>query len=203
MYRTRIRKILGDVRSRLGRTILVSIAIFIGVTGTIALFSMSNILVAQLEEDIKEEDLSMLDIFMTVTDEVDLDDQGYVDRISEVDGVTDVLGAASLTVYFKADPTDEDFEEAGLTGFLSPFEELSIVPMRLLEGNYPTEGADELVVETQFADKYDLAVGDTVTMRVLGASRNPELAGEISTSEEWTISGIVFHSYAGGSSGPI
>jgi len=40
MFGTRVRKIKRDVMARKGRTALVSIAIFIGVTGTIALFSM-------------------------------------------------------------------------------------------------------------------------------------------------------------------
>ena len=54
MFRTRARKIVRDVIARKGRTALVSAAIFIGVTGTIALFSMRNILIGQLKEDIKE-----------------------------------------------------------------------------------------------------------------------------------------------------
>ena len=71
--RTRARKILRDVWARKGRTALVSTAIFIGVVGTIALFSMSDILITQLETDIKQEELSMLQVSVTVEEGARLD----------------------------------------------------------------------------------------------------------------------------------
>ena len=62
MFRTHSKKIIGDVRSRKGRTLLVSAAIFVGVAGTIALFTMSDALISQLEQDIQEDRLAMAQI---------------------------------------------------------------------------------------------------------------------------------------------
>jgi len=77
MYRTRMRKIPGDVWARKGRTALVSMAIFIGVAGVIALSSMGDILVGQLEKDLKEDELSMLAVFVTANAGAALDAAHY------------------------------------------------------------------------------------------------------------------------------
>ncbi len=53
MIRTHLRKVLGDLRKYRSRTALVSASIFIGVLGTVSLFSMGDIIVRQLEQDIK------------------------------------------------------------------------------------------------------------------------------------------------------
>ncbi|MEL7675734.1 MAG: hypothetical protein AAGU78_18500, partial [Chloroflexota bacterium] len=88
--RTRGRKILRDVMARKGRTALVALAIFIGVAGTITLFSLSDIIVGQLRQDIKEDELSMLDAFVTINAGTLPDNDTYLAELSAIPGVTDV-----------------------------------------------------------------------------------------------------------------
>ena len=81
MFRTRGRKIFRDVMARKGRTALVSIAIFIGVTGTIALCSLNTILVGQLRQDINEDELLMASVFLTVNAGEELDNAAYIEQL--------------------------------------------------------------------------------------------------------------------------
>ena len=99
--RTRARKILRDVWARKGRTALVSTAIFIGVVGTIALFSMSDILITQLETDIKQEELSMLQVSVTVEEGARLDNAAYMRMLEDYPGVTDVV--ATVVSHYHSD----------------------------------------------------------------------------------------------------
>ncbi|MBN1562627.1 MAG: FtsX-like permease family protein [Anaerolineae bacterium] len=209
MIKTRLRKILRDVWARKGRTLLVSTAILIGVTGTIALFSMSDVLISQLREDIKEDELTMAQVSVTVKEGLQTDDVAYMQTLSKIGGVTAVqTGFEEVPLYFKVDPADEKFKEGYGQAYLvlsedgtqlvdAPFDAPApIEPFRLLEGGaWPTVGQNELLVERRMADEYDLKVGDTLYMRALSPSRDPEHFGETSTTEAWAISGIVFDAY--------
>ncbi|GAB4518561.1 MAG: hypothetical protein OHK0046_26330 [Anaerolineae bacterium] len=198
MFKTRVRKILGDVFTRRGRTLLVSIAIFIGVAGVIALSTLGDVLIRQLREDLKEEELSMLQVFVTTDASAQLDDAAYIDTLDNVNGVSQIMGVGQAAGFFKLNPDDEDYEDAIYNAYTVPYEpRLPIEPMRLLEGGrYPAAGADEVVIEQRLAEEYGLSVGDTLYVRVLSPSRDPEAVGEIDTLEARTITGIVFHPYA-------
>ena len=137
----------------------------------------------------------MLDIFLTVNQGVELDDATYLDGLAQINGVTKVLGTATAFGQFKLDESDESFIDGFVTGYSTPLEEgLSIEPMRLLEGEYPAEGEDQIVIEQRMAEKYELGVGDQIYLRILSPSREND---EIGTTEAWTITGIVFHPYIG------
>jgi putative ABC transport system permease protein len=210
MFRTRARKIVRDVIARKGRTALVSAAIFIGVTGTIALFSMRNILIGQLKEDIKESELAMAQVSVVRQEGAQPDDVAYLTMLGEYPGVTEIqAGFEELPFHFKVHEEDEDFEEGTAQAYLvlnqdktalvdAPFEAPAPVePMRLLAGGaWPTPGQDEIVIERRMADEYGLGVGDTLYLRILSPSRNPEQNGATGTVETWTISGLVFDPYA-------
>ncbi|NJL92350.1 MAG: hypothetical protein HC915_00835 [Anaerolineae bacterium] len=193
---------------------MVAIAIFIGVAGTIALFSMSDVIVRQLQEDIQEDELAMARSFVTVQAGAELDNEAYLEMLRDMEGITSVQGAAQVTGYFVTDESvyndflatqgaeaagDEedrpDYEEIVLYAYSEPFEELTIEPMRLVEGEYPALGTDAIALEQRTAERLELEVGDQVYFRVLSPSRNPEFEGEIGTLEPWTVSGIVFHPY--------
>jgi len=216
MIRTRTRKILRDVWARKGRTALVSLAIFIGVTGTIALFSMSNILVGQLTEDIQEDKLSMMDLFLETDTTRQIDNAEVLQGLAAYPGVTVIVGGeAGSTIYFK-EPGEEDFEDGNITSrvvwngdaenpqIVDVFDDSPLEPIRLLtegerneqDGRWPEVGKNELVVERRMADEYDLKVGDKLIMRVPSASRVEATAGVVGTEEEWTIVGIAFDPYA-------
>jgi len=111
-------------------------------------------------------------------------------------------------IYFKTTEDAADFEE----GFAQSYVVLSedgtqlidapsdidarIEPYRLLEGGaWPAPRANELLIEQRMADEYKLEVGDTLYMRILSPSRDPERNGENGTVEAWKISGIVFDPY--------
>ena len=193
--RTRGRKILRDVMARKGRTALVALAIFIGVTGTIALFSMSDIIVSQLREDVKEDELSMLDVYVTINTGVLPDNEAYLEELSALPGVTDVQGFIQAAAQFKVNEDDEDFENGVVNAYSAPYEpRLPITPLRLLEGAYPSPDNNEVAIETRMAEEYGLSVGDTIYFRILSRSRETE-GGEIGTVEPWTVTGIVFHPY--------
>jgi ABC-type antimicrobial peptide transport system permease subunit len=205
MIRTRGHKILRDIWARKGRTVLVSLAIFIGVTGTIALFSMSSIIVGQLREDIKEDELAMLSIYTTVTvgdQPTDADNLSYLQALDQVAGVTELMGTANVTGYFKTDPDDEDFEMALINGYDEIREgqlahisvaDAPIEPGRVVEGRYPNPDAHEVAIEQRMAEEFGLDVGDPIYFRVLTS----DAEGNIPTEPEtWTVSGIVLHAYS-------
>lgn len=195
MIRTRSRKVFSDLLARKGRTALVSIAIFIGVAGVIALFSMSDILIGQLQADIQEEELAMLEINVAPdTEGVTFNNELYVQQIRNVDTVTTVQASSIETVYFSTDAEDTTFselEEAALLGYLTPLDEIALEPFRLTEGDWATDPATQIMVETRTADAFGLSVGDTVYFRVLSVQE-----GAAARTEPLTISGIVFHPYA-------
>jgi ABC-type antimicrobial peptide transport system permease subunit len=209
MIKTRSRKIIRDVLSRKGRTALVSIAIFIGVTGTIALFSMSDILIRQLKEDIKEDELAMGQISVAADPGAQIDNAEILRLLDSYPGVTSVMGGLEeIVIYFKTAETDESFEEGEVQAYVvlndegtalanAPFEtDAPIEPIRLLEGNWPNESVSEVAIEQRMADEYDLGVGDTLYLRILSPSRDPEQNGATGTLEAWTVSGIVFDPYS-------
>jgi len=209
MFRTRVRKIVRDVMARKGRTALVSIAIFIGVTGTIALFSMRDILIGQLNEDIKQDELMMAQVAVIPQEGVQPDNIATLKMLEGQLGVTEVqAGMEDRPVYFKTSEDAADFEDGYAQAYVvlnqdgtqlldAPFDtEAKIEPYRLLEGGaWPAAGANELLIERRMADEYKLAVGDTLYMRVLSPSHDPERSGETGTVEAWKISGIVFDPY--------
>lgn len=196
MFKTRARKIIRDIWSRKARTALVSISIFIGVFGTIMLFTMGDLLVKQLKEDLDQDKLAMIRSFVAVKPGVPVDNEATLESLREINGVTAVQGIA-VSKFFWQRPGEEDFESSTIFGYSEGFEEIELEPMRLLEGgSYPTPGANEIVVEQRFADEYGLDVGDTLTLRLLSEVNG----GEAIPTEDFTISGLVFfaYSYGGG-----
>ena len=195
--------------ARKGRTAMVSIAIFIGVTGTIALFSMRDILIGQLKQDIKENELMMAQVSLETKEGVQPDNVAALNLLDRQPGVTEVqAGMEDRPVYFKTSEDAADFEDGFVQAYVvlnadgtqlvdAPFDtEAKIEPYRLLEGGaWPAPYANELLIERRMADEYKLKVGDTLYMRVLSPSHDPERNGQTGTVEAWNISGIVFDPY--------
>ncbi len=195
--------------ARKGRTALVSIAIFIGVTGTIALFSMRDILVGQLKQDIKENELMMAQVAVVPKEGVQPDNVATMDLLDRQPGVTEVqAGMEDRPIYFKTSEDAADFEDGFVQAYVvlnadgtqlldAPFDApANIEPYRLLEGGaWPALHANELLIERRTADEYKLKVGDTLYVRVLSPSHDPARSGETGTVEAWKISGVVFDPY--------
>jgi putative ABC transport system permease protein len=190
MNRSTLRKIWGDLWIRKGRTLLVSLSIFIGVVGVVTLITAGDLLVKQLQKDIQEAELPMLSIFVTVPPsegEVELDNQTYItDLKAAFPEITEIEGEANNPLYWKF--ADESrFHEARLFSYTSSFADKSLEPMRLVEGDYPQPGRSEIAVEQRMAEDFRLEVGDTIDLRMVGKEGVP--------TEQWTISAIVFHAY--------
>lgn len=81
MFRTRTRKIVRDIFARKGRTALVSISILIGVFGVVTLISAGDILIRQLREDIQEEELPMLRVYLSLPAGVELDNEAVLEEL--------------------------------------------------------------------------------------------------------------------------
>lgn len=191
---TRGRKVIRDIQARRGRTTLVATAIFVGVAGTIAMFTLSLVLVGQLGEDVKEEELPMLGVYVTVNTDAPLDNEAYIQALAEQPDVTEVLAIVNVAARFKTDPEQEDYEDGFLFAYNVPYEpELPMMPMRLVEGQYPVPGVKEVAIEQRMAEEYNLKVGDKLYFNIL----SPNDEGKVGTEEAWQISGIVFHPYVG------
>lgn len=184
MNASTIRKILGDLQARKGRTILVSLSIFIGVLGVVTLVSASDILINQLTKDIQTDELPMYNGIIGVTgDEVDSDPSTYLNILRQVQGVNDVEGAANYQIVWRnADETR--FRKSYVYASTEPFGEIDLRPTRLMEGDYPQPDQYEIALEIRMAEKYEIEVGDTLDIRLPG--------GDI---EKWTVTGLVFHPY--------
>lgn len=188
--------------TRKGRTALVAIAIFIGVAGTIALSSLSDIVVSQMREDIKEDELAMITTYVTVNAGATLDNSAYMRDLAAIEHLTELTGGIESLAQFKINADDDGFEDGQVLAYgqlnadgvieSRNLDVLSIQPGRLIEGNFPAAGQQEVAIEQRMADKFNLKVGDTFYIRPLTVNES----GKIGDVEAWRVSGIVFHAYS-------
>jgi putative ABC transport system permease protein len=198
--KTRARKILRDVLSRKGRTALVSLSIMIGVFGAVTLISSNDLLIQQIKDDINPDEVAMTRLFVTVpTAGTNVKTESGEDQVlalarNRLTGQVAVPGFAGLTaiegqvvapVFWKT-PDGEKYTEADMMAFSEPLDQVTLEPMRLVKGDWPQPGQNQIAVERRMADEYDLAVGDIVTFRPVG---------EGATAQNWTITATVFHPY--------
>ncbi|HEX3051418.1 MAG TPA: FtsX-like permease family protein, partial [Aggregatilineaceae bacterium] len=190
MNRSTWRKIWGDLWTRKGRTLLVSISIFIGVVGVVTLITAGDLLVKQLQEDVKADNLPMLQIYMMIPPDkgdVELDNQAYLDDLQAAfPSITEIEGEANNPFYWKFQDENR-FHEARLFSYTTPLTDKTLEPMRLVEGDYPQPGHNQIAVEQRMAEDFELEVGDQIDLRMLGLDEFP--------TQTWTVSAIVFHAY--------
>jgi len=191
MIGTRLRKILRDIRSRKMRTTLVAFSIFVGVFGTVTLFTMGELLVRQLRKDIKQDELAMVRSFQALPPGAQADNAAVMELLQDFPGVTRVEGQAVSPMSWKK-PDSSDFETGWVFAYSVPFDQIQLEPPRLVEGDYPVPGQKQVMIERRMAEKYGLGIGDSMTVRVLSqVSDNQQNAPE----ETWTISGLMFFPY--------
>ena len=186
MFRSRWRKVFRDVWARKTRTAMTSIAIFVGVLGVVTLTSSGDLLISQLKQDLKEEELAMQSVFVSAPGGAQLENASYLEALEAFPGVRLVEGRAVRPLSWKL-PGDAKFEDGFIIAAWEPFEQIRLQPMHVTgQGRYPSTGRHEIAIEKRMADKHALNVGDQIVLRVVGGD-----AGE----EAWTISGIVFTPY--------
>ena len=88
---------------------MASAAIFVGVLGVVTLTSMGDLLVSQLKEDLKEEELPMQAVFVSAPSGAQLDNAAYLQTLTEFPGVTLVEGRAVRPLSWKL-PGDAKFD---------------------------------------------------------------------------------------------
>lgn len=189
--RTHWRKILRDVRANKTRTLMVSLSIFVGTLGVVALTTLGQLLTQQLEEDIREDELAMLKIYVHTPDAPNVDNRQVFQRISQLSGVQSIEGQAVYQQSWKL-PGDADYQTGELFAYSESYGNIQMEPPRLIAGDYPRIGRNEIAVEQRMAEKHGLSVGDTLVLRTSGrAGRQfvPVL------EEEWTIVGLLFQPY--------
>ncbi len=201
MLKTRGRKILRDILSRKGRTALVSISILIGVFGAVALISADDLLIRQIKEDIRPDEVAMTRVYVTLpaagtkvtTDNGDDQFLALVRTSLETRaprpglvGVTEIEGEAVAPVFWQKAADKDNFKEAQIMAFSEPFGQIKLEPPRMKEGEWPQPGQHQVAVERRMADDEGLSVGDKIVFRPLGPGIAPE---------EWTITAIVYQPY--------
>ncbi len=181
MIKTRGRKIIRDILSRKGRTAMVAIAIMIGVFGAVALISTNNLIIKQIEEDLRPEEIAMSRLFVTVpTAGTQVDNDAYLTLLNDLPGVTEVEGQVLAPVFWQR-PGGERFKKADVMAFSEPFGQIKLEGMRLVDGDWPEPNQGQLAIEKRMADEQNLAIGDTIVFRALGGEASTD------TTEEWTI----------------
>ena len=177
---------------RKSRTAMASAAIFVWVLGVVALTSMGDLLVGQLNKDLKEEELPLQQAFVSAPSGAQLDNAGFLEALNAFPGVTLVEGRAVRPLSWNM-PGAARFEDGFILAAWEPFEQIELQPLRLTgQGRYPVTGQNEIAIEKRMAKGHGLHVGDQLVMRVSGGA---------SEEEAWTISGIVFTPYASFSAG--
>jgi putative ABC transport system permease protein len=198
MLETRFRKIIRDILSRKVRTALVASSIFIGVLGVITLFTMRDLITEKLDEDVKTEQLAMIEVEVRIRSDVEeVDNDTYLatlnrqnergQAIDGLEGIEQVEGQAFYSVSFRAED-ENSFREGELRAYATPLQEVKIEPVRLVEGDWPTVGQNEVVLEKRMAERFGFSRDDTIIFRTVSATG----VGE----ERYTVSGIVFHPYS-------
>jgi len=147
---------------------MASAAIFVGVLGVVTLTSMGDLLVSQLKQDLKEEELPMQAVFVSAPSGAQLDNASYLAALDAFPGVTLVEGRAVRPLSWKL-PGEAKFEDGFILTAWEPFEQIQLQPVRLTgQGRYPVTGRQEIAVEKRMADKHGLSVDDQILLRVLG-----------------------------------
>jgi putative ABC transport system permease protein len=186
MLKTRGRKIIRDVLSRKGRTILVALSIMIGVFGAVTLISVNDLIIKQIKADINPKEIAMTRLFVTVpTAGTQVDNQAYLATLRSLPGVTRAEGQVLAPLFWEK-AGDERYKDGDILAYTEPFGQITLEPMRLVEGEWPQTGQNQIAIEKRMADEYGLKVGDTIDFRPLGSSTEPS---------GWTIKGIVFQPY--------
>lgn len=194
MFGTRTQKALKEIWLHKTRTALVAVNIFIGVLGVVTLTSVSDLMVQTTEADLHEDELAMVYMNVTLENYANIDNAKTLETLRAHPGVTVVEGWLGDLLFWKS-PGDESFTDSIILASSEPFGQIQIAPARLIEGEYPTAGRQELAVERRMADRYDLEIGDPVVIRITGnLAGRPDPTAPI-PEETWTISGIVFNPY--------
>lgn len=196
MFRTRSRKILRDILSRKFRTVMVSTSIFVGVLGVVALTTTNDLLVSTLEDDLRQDELAMINVSVTAPVDATLDNETYLamlnqenelgQRLDVLDGIERVEGVARYPVAFKKSGA-ASYEDGYLKAYSVLLQDRQLEPLQLTDGAWPVAGQHQIALEKRMAREFGFAVGDTIIFRTVSAAG----LGDV----EYTVTGLVYHPY--------
>lgn len=164
---TRTTKIYRDIVARRTRTALVSLSVFVGVLGVVVLTTLGTLITRQLEKDLVPADLAMLRIFVESGSNGKTDNAAALQKLRDYPGVTSVEGQAVYEFAWKR-PDQSDFQAGLLYAYSESFDQISLEPLRLIEGRYPVEGQNEIAIEQRMARAQHLTTGDTLVVQMNG-----------------------------------
>ena len=189
MIRTRGQKVLGELWERKGRTAMASMAIFIGVFGVVALVSMGDILTKSFLKDYQEHAIAMQEVTLALPGDPEVDNAAYLATLKALPGIENVEGRVSAQMLWKKLGA-EKYQDGFMVAAWEPFGSSQIEPTRLVDGQFPMGGQNQLAIERRMADAHGLGIGDKLIIAVFGAGGMQE--------ETWEIVGIVFQAYLEG-----
>jgi len=186
MSRSHFRKILRDVTSRKGRTLLAALSIFVGVMGVVTLFTANDKVRERMKEEIQPQFWPTQLLFTVLPGEQPVDNEAVLQTAMAIDGVEHAEARMTLPMTWKL-PDAEFYEQGVLDAPVGVLNAQKLMPLTHVSGEYPTPGQKELMVELRFSERYDLDTGDTIIVQTLGSGT--------AVDETWTISGVVLRTY--------
>jgi ABC-type antimicrobial peptide transport system permease subunit len=169
----------------------------VGVLGVITLFTTSDVISRQLDEDVKPSELAMINLTVSVSSDAELDNALYLQTLNrqndagranpELEGITAVEGWAYYAISYKK-PDETDFRDGEIRAYSAPLQDIHMEPMRLIDGEWAEAGGQQVNIEKRLAEKYGFAVGDPIVFRVATENGVAEIT--------YTVAGIVFHPYS-------
>ncbi len=182
MLRTRNLKIFRDITARKLRTAMVTLSVFVGVLGVVAMTTMGQLVSNQLEKDLIPDEMAMMHLFVEAPRGARIDNNSVLQLLRLQPGVTAVEGQAVYEFKWRM-PGEETVQTGQIYASSEPLGEIALEPLRLRKGRYPVEGQGEIAIEQRMADRFKLDIGDTLIalrngfgeyeMRIVGITFQP------------------------------
>jgi putative ABC transport system permease protein len=172
MLRTRWYKVLIDLWRNRTRTLIVALAVAVGVYAVGTVLSIRQVLVREYESDHRNAHIAAAILY------TDAFDDDLVDRIAEIPGVAAVEGRAIVSARIVPGTGAHGRNPRDLTlGVYGDYENIQVDGITPLEGA-TAPGKREILLERLSVDYVNAGIGDTLTIELdNGATRELVIAG--------------------------
>jgi putative ABC transport system permease protein len=152
MIRTRWYKVFSDLWGNRGRTLVVALAIAVGVYAVGVIVDAQNLLIREHGSDVEEALVSSATVYtMPFTEDL-------AERVAKLEGVSAAEGRQTADVYaYDADGLRKDL----LITAVPDFENMTVDRVTPVAGAWPP-GTHEILLERLALDYLDVAIGDTL-----------------------------------------
>ena len=152
MIRTRWYKVFSDLWGNRGRTLVVALAIAVGVYAVGVIVDAQNLLIREHGSDVEEALVSSATVYtMPFTEDL-------AERVAKLEGVSAAEGRQTTDVYaYDADGLRKDL----LITAVPDFENMTVDRVTPVAGAWPP-GTHEILLERLALDYLDVAIGDTL-----------------------------------------